>query len=53
VLLAVGMKINYDLIDELRHCVPETECYIVGDAKAVGGNITAAVNGAFQAALHI
>lgn len=53
VLLAMGMKINYDLIDELRHCVPETECYIVGDAKKIGGNISAAVNGAFQAALHI
>jgi 2,4-dienoyl-CoA reductase-like NADH-dependent reductase (Old Yellow Enzyme family)/thioredoxin reductase len=53
VLLAMGMKINHDLIAELRHCAPETECYIVGDAKKIGGNISAAVNGAFQAALHI
>ena len=53
VLLAMGMKINSKLIDELRHCAPETECYIVGDAKKIGGNLSAAVNGAFQAALHI
>jgi 2,4-dienoyl-CoA reductase-like NADH-dependent reductase (Old Yellow Enzyme family)/thioredoxin reductase len=53
VLLAMGMKINTKLIDELRHCAPETECYIVGDAKKIGGNLSAAVNGAFQAALHI
>ena len=53
VLLAMGMCINYDLVEELRHCAPETECYIVGDAKKVGGDLSAAVNGAFQAALHI
>jgi NADPH-dependent glutamate synthase beta subunit-like oxidoreductase len=53
VLLAMGMKINHDLIEKLRHCAPETSCYIVGDAKRIGGNISAAVNGAFQAALHI
>jgi NADPH-dependent 2,4-dienoyl-CoA reductase/sulfur reductase-like enzyme len=53
VLLAMGMCINHDLIEELRHCAPETECYIVGDAKKVGGNLSAAVNGGFQAALHI
>lgn len=53
VLLAMGMRINRELIDRMRHCAPETECFIVGDAKRVGGNITAAVNGAFQAALHI
>lgn len=53
VLLAMGMKINYPLIEELRRCAPETECYIVGDAKKIGGNVSAAVNGGFQAALHI
>jgi 2,4-dienoyl-CoA reductase-like NADH-dependent reductase (Old Yellow Enzyme family)/thioredoxin reductase len=53
VLLAMGMKINYPLIEELRRTAPETECFIVGDAKKIGGNISAAVNGAFQAALHI
>lgn len=53
VLLAMGMRINHELVDSLRHCAPETDCYIVGDAKKVGGNLSAAVNGAFQAALHI
>jgi pyruvate/2-oxoglutarate dehydrogenase complex dihydrolipoamide dehydrogenase (E3) component len=53
VLLAMGMRINNDLVDSLRHCAPETDCYIVGDAKKIGGNLSAAVNGAFQAALHI
>lgn len=53
ILLAMGMRINHDLIDKMRHCAPETECFIVGDAKQIGGNISAAVNGAFQAALHI
>ncbi len=53
VLLAMGMRPNTALIESLRHCAPETEVYIVGDAKRVGGNISGAVNGAFQAALHI
>jgi 2,4-dienoyl-CoA reductase-like NADH-dependent reductase (Old Yellow Enzyme family)/thioredoxin reductase len=53
VLLAMGMRPNFALVESLRHCAPETECYIVGDAKKVGGNLSAAVNGAFQAALHI
>jgi NADPH-dependent 2,4-dienoyl-CoA reductase/sulfur reductase-like enzyme len=53
VLLAMGMRVNYALVEELRHCAPETDCYIVGDAKKVSGNLSAAVNGAFQAALHI
>jgi NADPH-dependent 2,4-dienoyl-CoA reductase/sulfur reductase-like enzyme len=53
VLLAMGVKPLTALVEELRHAAPETECYIVGDCKKVGGNITAAVNPAFQAALHI
>lgn len=53
ILLAMGMRPNLSLVESLRHCAPETECYIVGDAKKVGGNLSAAVNGAFQAALHI
>ncbi|NLA88160.1 MAG: FAD-dependent oxidoreductase [Clostridiales bacterium] len=53
VLLAMGMRINNKLVDSLRHCAPETDVYVVGDAKKIGGNISAAVNGAFQAALHI
>ncbi|HHT16505.1 MAG TPA: FAD-dependent oxidoreductase [Papillibacter sp.] len=53
VLLAMGIKINKDLVESFRHTAPETEVRIVGDCKQIGGNITAAVNGAFQAALHI
>jgi phage gp45-like len=47
------MRPKTALAEELRHSAPETECRIVGDAKEIGGNIGAAVNGAFQAALHI
>ena len=53
VLYAMGLKPRWDLVDELRHCAPETDVYIVGDCKQVGGNIGAAINGGFQAALHI
>jgi 2,4-dienoyl-CoA reductase-like NADH-dependent reductase (Old Yellow Enzyme family)/thioredoxin reductase len=52
VLLSMGMVPRYDVADSLRHCAPETEVYIVGDANAVG-NISTAVNSAFQAAVHI
>ena len=53
VLLAVGMKINSELVESFRHCASETECVVVGDAKYVGGNITMAVNPAFQAVYHL
>jgi len=53
VLPAAGMKINTSLVESFRHCAPETECVVVGDAKAVGGNITMAVNPAFQATIHL
>jgi 2,4-dienoyl-CoA reductase-like NADH-dependent reductase (Old Yellow Enzyme family)/NADPH-dependent 2,4-dienoyl-CoA reductase/sulfur reductase-like enzyme len=52
VLLAAGMRPRFALVDELRHCVPETEVYIVGDARKVG-NISSATNEGFGAALHI
>jgi 2,4-dienoyl-CoA reductase-like NADH-dependent reductase (Old Yellow Enzyme family)/thioredoxin reductase len=53
VLLSMGIKVNGDLVNSFRRIVPETECYVVGDCKQVGGNITMAVNPAFQAAMHI
>jgi 2,4-dienoyl-CoA reductase-like NADH-dependent reductase (Old Yellow Enzyme family)/thioredoxin reductase len=53
VLLAMGLRPRTALADSFRHSAPETEIRIVGDAKAVGGNLSAAINGAFQAALHI
>jgi len=52
VLLSLGLVPLHDVADELRHCAPETEVFIVGDAKDVG-NISTAVNSAFQAAVHI
>ncbi|MDR2420505.1 MAG: NAD(P)/FAD-dependent oxidoreductase [Oscillospiraceae bacterium] len=53
VLLAMGVKPRSAAAESLRHSAPETEVFVVGDAKQVGGNISFAVNGAFQAALHI
>ena len=53
VLLAVGMKSNTALAESFRHCAPETECIVVGDAKDIGGNITRAVNPAFQAVYNL
>ena len=52
VLISVGMKPLRALAESLRHCAPETEVRIVGDADEVG-TISTAVNQAFQAALHI
>ncbi len=52
VLLSLGMVPLHDVADSLRHCAPETEVFIVGDALAVG-NISTATNGGFQAAIHI
>jgi 2,4-dienoyl-CoA reductase-like NADH-dependent reductase (Old Yellow Enzyme family)/thioredoxin reductase len=52
VLLAIGMKERYALVDELRHCAPETSVHIVGDCRKVG-TIAEAVNQAFQASIHI
>ncbi|MDR3311182.1 MAG: FAD-dependent oxidoreductase [Oscillospiraceae bacterium] len=53
ILLSIGLRPRSKLADSLRHSAPETEVFIVGDAKKIGGNVSAAVNGAFQAAIHI
>lgn len=52
VLLAMGMKARHDVVDELRHSAPETNVHIVGDCVNAA-TIAEAVNGAFQACLHI
>jgi NADPH-dependent 2,4-dienoyl-CoA reductase/sulfur reductase-like enzyme len=52
VLLAVGLRERWDLVDELRHCAPESSVAVVGDCRKVG-TIAEAVNQAFQACLHI
>ncbi|NLL38211.1 MAG: FAD-dependent oxidoreductase [Clostridiales bacterium] len=52
VLLAMGMRERWDLVDELRHCAPESNIAIVGDCRNLG-TIAEAVNQAFQACIHI
>ena len=52
VLLAMGLVPLQADAEKLRHCAPETDVYIIGDCKEIG-TISGAVNGAFQAALHI
>jgi 2,4-dienoyl-CoA reductase-like NADH-dependent reductase (Old Yellow Enzyme family)/NADPH-dependent 2,4-dienoyl-CoA reductase/sulfur reductase-like enzyme len=52
VLYAVGMRPRHETIEALRHCAPEGEVFIVGDARRIG-NISSAVNQGFQAALHL
>ena len=52
VLLAMGMLPLTDKVEELRHCCPETNVYIVGDCRKVA-TISEAVNDAFRACLHI
>ena len=52
VLSAMGMIPRVDEADSLRRSAPETDVYVIGDAKEAG-TISEAVNQAFQAALHI
>lgn len=52
VLLSMGMKERWGLVEELRHCAPESNIAIVGDCRKVG-TIAEAVNQAFQACIHI
>ena len=52
VLLAVGMKARWDLVEDLRRSAPETGVHIVGDCRNVA-TIAEAVNQAFQACIHI
>ena len=53
VLLAMGLKPNFALVDSLRHSCPETSVAIVGDCNNKAGSIAEAVNQAFQACIHI
>ena len=52
VLLALGMKAKTEEAETLRHCAPETDVRVIGDAKRAA-QIFEAVNEAFQASLHI
>ena len=53
VLLAMGIRPNFELVDELRHSCAETSVAIVGDCNNKAGSISEAVNQAFQSCLHI
>ncbi|HCX64137.1 MAG TPA: NADH:flavin oxidoreductase, partial [Eubacteriaceae bacterium] len=52
VLLAVGMKPRWDLVDQLRNSAPETEVFVIGDAVEVA-TLFEAVNSGFKAAAAI
>ncbi len=52
VLLSMGMRERWALVEQLRHCAPESNVAIVGDCRKVG-TIAEAVNQAFQACVHI
>ena len=53
VLLAMGIRPNFELVDELRHSCAETSVAIVGDCNNKAGSISEAVNQAFQTCLNI
>jgi NADPH-dependent 2,4-dienoyl-CoA reductase/sulfur reductase-like enzyme len=52
VLLALGMKPNFDIADSLRRSAPETEVFVVGDAIKVE-TIAQATKSGFKAAAYI
>ena len=52
VLLAMGMRERWALVDELRHSAPESNVHIIGDCRNVA-TIAEAVNQAFQACINI
>ena len=52
VLLAMGLKERWELVDELRRCAPESNVHFVGDCRNVA-TISEAVNQAFKACLII
>ena len=52
VLLAIGVKERFEVVDCLRRSAPETSVHIVGDCREAG-TISSAVNQAFQACLNI
>ncbi|MCL1835648.1 MAG: NAD(P)/FAD-dependent oxidoreductase [Oscillospiraceae bacterium] len=52
VLLAMGMKERWALVDELRHSAPESNVQFVGDCRNVA-TVSEAVNQAFKACLIV
>ncbi|MNP03497.1 2-enoate reductase FldZ [compost metagenome] len=52
VALALGMRPRKDVIASLRHAIPETEVYVIGDGKQIG-NVYSAVHAGFDTAAEI
>lgn len=52
VLLALGVSARRAVADQLRHLVPETEVFVVGDAYQVG-TVPGAIRTAFKAAAYL
>lgn len=52
VALALGMRPRKDTIAALRHAIPETEVYVIGDGKQIG-NVYTAVHAGFDTAVEI
>ncbi|MEN8905143.1 MAG: FAD-dependent oxidoreductase [Clostridiales bacterium] len=52
VSLALGMKPRKDIVSKLRHTIPETEVYIIGDCNEIG-NVYSAVHAGFDIAVEL
>jgi len=52
IALALGMVPRRDKVAELRHVIPATEVYVIGDCKEVG-NVFSAVHSGFDTAVEI
>ncbi len=52
VAIAIGMRPRKDVVEQLRHELPETEVYIIGDGKEIG-NVFTAVHAGFDTAAEI
>ncbi|MBU3156639.1 NAD(P)/FAD-dependent oxidoreductase [Clostridium estertheticum] len=52
VVLALGMRPRKDKIEVLRHLIPETEVYVIGDGHQIG-NVYSAVHAGFDTAVEI
>lgn len=52
VVLALGMRPRKDVVASLRHLIPETEVYVIGDCKQIG-NVYLAVHTGFDTAVEI
>ncbi len=52
VAIAIGMKSRREVVAKLRHELPETEVYVIGDGKEIG-NVFTAVHAGFNTAAEI